>query len=270
MTLLARVFVFSLAPFAVALGQAIGLGSVHGTAVDPTGTIVPDVEITIVDLNRTTRTTHDGWFVVDSIPAGIHQVRARRAGFELIALSLQVLVNDVTYADFVMRPLVTELAPVTVRGTASDTRDAPSEFTQRMANGQGTYFTAADIERLRPRRVSDMLRRVPGLAVLPNGEIFSGRGVVTINSKACAHGMPVYVDRVQVGGGSTGDPSSITDDALHRKPDWLSPTATSRSMIDGVKPQDIAGIEVYKGPATTPASVPGMTSSCGSILIWTK
>jgi TonB-dependent Receptor Plug Domain len=170
----------------------------------------------------------------------------------------------------VLKPLVPELAPVTVRGTASVTRDTPSEFTQRMTNGQGIYFTAADIEKLRPHRVSDMLRRVPGLTILLNGEVFSGRGVVTIRSGACAHGMPVYVDRVQVGGGSTGDPSSITDDALHRKPDWLSPTAASRSAIDGIKPQDIAGIEVYKGPATTPASVPGMTSSCGSILIWTK
>jgi hypothetical protein len=270
MTLVARVFALSLTAFTAARAQANGLGSIHGTAVDPTGSIVPGVEITILDLNRTARTTRDGWVVLDSVPAGLHHIRARRAGFAFIELSLEVLANDVTYADFVMKPPVTELAPVTVRDIASDTRDAPSEFAQRMANGQGIYFTAADIEKLRPHRVSGMLPRIPGLNILPNGEIFSGRGVVTIRSGACAHGMPVYVDRVQVGGGSTGDSASITDDALNRKPEYLSPTATSRSVIDGIKPQDIAGIEVYKGPATTPASVPGMTSSCGSILIWTK
>ncbi len=223
-----------------------------------------------MDLNRTTLTTRDGWFVLDSVPSGVHQIRARRAGFEFISLSLQVLVNDITYADFVMKRFVPELAPVTVRSAAPDTRGAPSEFTERVANGQGTYFTASDIEKVKPRRISDMLRRVPGLSILPNGEIFSGRGVVSINTKACAHGMPVYADRVLVGGGSEGDPSSIDDDALHRKPEWLSPTAASRSVIDGIKPQDIAGIEIYKGPATAPATLSGSTSSCGEILIWTK
>jgi hypothetical protein len=268
--LITRVFALSFAAFAVARGQANDLGSIHGTAVDPTGSIISDVEVTIIDLNRRTLTTHNGWFVLDSIPSGVYQVRARRAGFEFIVLSLQVPANDVTYADFVMKPLVAQLAPVMVRSTAADTRGAPPEFTQRMANAQGVYFTAADIEKVHPRRISDMLRRVPGLLILPNGEIFSGRGVVTVNSKACAHGMPVYVDRVLVGGGSEGDPASINDDALHRKPEWLGATAESRSVIDGVKPQDIAGIEVYKGPATAPATLSGSTSSCGEILVWTK
>jgi Carboxypeptidase regulatory-like domain/TonB-dependent Receptor Plug Domain len=270
MTLIARVFALSLAAFAVAHGQGNGLGSIRGTAVDPTGSIIPDVEITIVDLNRTTLTTRNGWFVLDSVPSGLHQVRARRAGFKFIALSLQVPVNDVTYADFVMKPLVMELAPVTVRSTAPDTRGAPPEFTERMANGQGTYFTAADIEKVHPHRVSDMLRRVPGLSVLPNGEIFSGRGVVSVKLNPCPYGMPVYVDRVQVGGGSGGDPGSILDDTLYRKPEWMSPMAASRSVVDGIKPQDIAGIEIYKGPATTPATLSGKTSPCGEILIWTR
>ena len=69
-----------LAAFAVARGQSNALGSIRGTAVDPTGRIIPDVQITIIDLNRATLTTRDGWFVFDSIPSGAHQVRARRAG----------------------------------------------------------------------------------------------------------------------------------------------------------------------------------------------
>jgi hypothetical protein len=270
MTLIARVFALSLAAFAVARGQSNPLGSIRGTAVDPTGRIIPDVQITIIDLNRATLTTRDGWFVFDSIRSGPHQIRARRAGLEFQVVNLQVLANDVTYVDFVMRPLVTQLAPVTVRTTAPDARGAPPEFTERMTNGQGTYFTAADIEKVHPHRVSDMLRRVPGLSVLPNGEIFSGRGVVSVKSNPCPHGMPVYVDRVQVGGGSGGDPASIFEDTVYRKPEWMSPTAASRSVVDGIKPQDIAGIEVYKGPATAPASLAGSTSSCGEILIWTR
>ena len=168
-----------------------------------------------------------------------------------------------------MKPLATELAPITV-STARDTRGAPLEFSQRVESGQGTYFTAADIEKAHPRRVSDMLRRVSGLNIRPNGDVFSGRGASSINSEPCVHGMPIYVDRVLIGGGSVGDPTSLTGDTLHRTAEWLSPTAGSRSVIDGMKPQDIVGIEIYKGPATAPATIPGATSSCDVILVWTK
>jgi len=270
MTLLARVAALSIVVAAAADGQSARLGSIRGTAVNGAGTIIPDVEITIVDLSRATSTTSAGWFVLDSVPAGVHHIRARRAGFQFVELDLAVPVNDVTYADFVMRSLTTELAPVTVRGNASETHAADPRFSERMASGQGIYFTAADIEKHHPHRTTDMLRRVSGLTILPNGEVYSGRGIVTLKTAACIHGMPVYVDGVQVGGGDMGDPASIMDDKLHRSAEWLSPTATSRAVIDGVKPETITGIEIYKGPATALASIPGTTSSCGAILIWTR
>ena len=260
----------AVAAHALAAQSPTAIGSIRGTAVDPSGKVAPGVEIIIVDLNRSAQTTRDGWFVFDSITAGVHQLRARRVGYETVSLSLQVLANDVTYADIVMKPLVAELTPVLVQEKTRDTGGAPLEFAQRVASGQGTYFTEADIKKVNPRRMSDMLARVPGLHVLPNGEVFSSRGVVSINTDACAHGIPVYVNRVLVGGGSAGDPTSISDDMSHRKPEWMSPTAASRSIIDGIKPQDIVGVEVYNGPATAPATVPGTTSSCGVILIWTK
>src|SRR6476661_4713157 len=109
MPLLARVAALSILAVAAADGQSVRLGSVRGTAVNPSGAIVPDVEISIVDLGRATRTTAAGWFVLDSVPAGIHHVRARRAGFQFVELDLEVSFNDVTYADFVMKPLATEL-----------------------------------------------------------------------------------------------------------------------------------------------------------------
>jgi len=254
----------------LAAQSPIAPGSIRGTTVDLSGKIVSGVEITVIDLNRSAQTTGGGWYVFDTISPGNHQLRARRVGYETVSLSLQVLSNDVTSADIVMKPLVVQLTPVLVADKIRDTRGAPLEFAQRAATGQGTYFTSADIEKLRPHRVSELLRRVSGIKVLPNGEIFSGRGITTINTRACEHGMPVYVDRILVGGGSEGDPASITDDALGRKADFMSPTSASRSAVDGIKPENIAGIEVYNGPATAPSTISGTTSSCGVILIWTR
>src|SRR5438105_2266022 len=79
----------SFAAFALAAGQGAGSGSIRGTAVDTSGKLIPGVEIAIVDLNRVTRTTAGGWFVLDSVPAGAHQLRARRSGFEFVSRSLE-------------------------------------------------------------------------------------------------------------------------------------------------------------------------------------
>jgi hypothetical protein len=35
-------------------------------------------------------------------------------------------------------------------------------------------------------------------------------------------------------------------------------------------PKEIAGIEVYDGPATVPAQFSGMDRRCGMVLVWTK
>ena len=35
-------------------------------------------------------------------------------------------------------------------------------------------------------------------------------------------------------------------------------------------PREIAGIEVYSGPATTPAQFSGLDRRCGLIAIWTR
>jgi hypothetical protein len=36
------------------------------------------------------------------------------------------------------------------------------------------------------------------------------------------------------------------------------------------RPSDLAGIEIYSGPATVPAQYLGQRTTCGVILFWTK
>jgi Carboxypeptidase regulatory-like domain len=248
-------------------------GTIQGIAVDPSGAVVSGVEIQLGDTGVATQLTHTGQYRFDSVAIGSHSLVARKLGFQSVMLKLEVLPNAITYADLVMKPATTTrttLAPVTVNASSTGDGSAPSGFLQRAATGQGTFFTESDIARIRPKRVSDLMRRVSGVTVAPNGEVYSGRGVVTLKTTACEYGMPVFIDNVQVGGGDMGDPESLNDRSMNRKPDFMSPTSTSRSPIDGLKPSNSAGIEIYKGPATAPPDVPGTTSACGAILIWTK
>jgi len=253
---------------------ACGKGVWEGSAVDTAGRIRAGVGIELSDLGVRSQTNRNGFFRFDSVGAGSHTLKARKIGTLEVSVVFQVLRDDVTSVDVVMKPVraeaATPLAPVTVSADSRGSSGDQWGFLERKAGGQGTYFTSSDIEKIRPHRVSDLMRRVPGLKIFPNGEVFSNRGIVTINTESCAYGMPIYVDNVQVGGGAMGDPESLTDRTMNRKPDFMSPTSTSRSPIDGLKPSQISGIEIYNGPATAPSTISGTTSSCGAILIWTK
>lgn len=249
-----------------AFAQPIRSGSIFGTAADSTGLLLSDVQLDVEDINRGTRTSAQGWFRIDSVEEGIHLLVARRLGFQPIVLSVRVVANDITYADLILRPNMHSLAPVTVRGTVSSA-SASTGFDGRMGTGQGTYFTADDIEKIGPSKISNLLRRVPALRVSANGEVFSSRGKVSLLSKACANGLPIYVDNVLFGGGRSDDPSTLSDGFFGK---GSSQNPVVRTAIDLVDPSRIAGIEIYSGPATVPANIAGANSSCGAILIWTK
>lgn len=243
--------------------------AIEGIALDTSGALLSDVQIELVGSGRSKRTAVNGSYQFDSVEIGTHKLRARKLGFQPESLVVQV-VDRGTRADFMMTPAATTLAALTIIASRRGALTAPLGFRQRMASSQGTFFTDSDMVRLRPRRVSDLMRKVGGLVVTVNGQVFSSRGTVTIKTDACKYGVPVFIDNVQVGGGNMGDPESVTDDALSRKPDFIGAGSTSRSTIDGVKPGDIAAIEIYSGPATAPATLGGAASSCGAILIWTK
>ena len=104
----------------------------------------------------------------------------------------------------------------------------------------GKFFTAAEIEARNPRVVTDLLRTIPGTRLIPS----AGQNLVTFRDRNC---LPlVWID---------GTPASTA---------YLDP--------DVVEPHSLAGIEVYKGPATVPSVFMGERGkgSCGVIALWTK
>lgn len=247
------------------------MAAIEGRAIDSSGAPLFGVEVQLLDAPLSARTDSSGRYRLASVVPGLHVVSARKLGFEPASLVVEVAASGIARADFTMTAArVVSLAPITVRSTSSGGLTAPAAFHERMSSGQGKFLTDSDLVRLHPRLLSDVIRRVAGLVVTPNGQVFSGRGVVTLNTDACRYGVPIFVDGVQVGGGNVGDPESLTDDALSRKPDFINPTSTSKSVLDQLKPASVAGIEIYSGPATAPASIAGAVSSCGAILIWTK
>jgi hypothetical protein len=169
------------------------------------------------------------------------------------------------YSEFILTPLSIELDEVVVVGERTAGVVARSaEFERRRLRGYGHYITREDIERRQPRKLSELLGRIPGVIVIPDvkGALLriQSRGEYSIlNKKRGALGdaglgcIPDYfVDGVRV--------NILTGRGAENE----------ISIDDVVQARDVDGIEVYKGPATTPPRFRQTDSGCGAIVIWTR
>jgi hypothetical protein len=196
-------------------------------------------------------------------------ILVRSGGYAPAAFSVVLPPGKTHRVKIVLTPEGVTLAPVVVEGVSAE---APRDFLARRAHGQGTYFTSEDIAKAKPRKISDMLRRVTGLKIQMKGEIYGNRGFSSINdyTNACMHGMAIFIDNTHIGGGDMGDPTSTTGDQTRTHAEYVGPASDLRSQLDAINPDDVAAIEVYPGPATVPASLQGAATACGAVYIWTK
>lgn len=189
----------------------------------------------------------DGAFAIQAAQLrwGANRLEFRRMGYAPKAVLLGAPTHEVDITTEVeLAPLAVAMPEVVVEGDRTVyVYGRLREFEYRRKSGLGYYFTRADIERLQPLYVSDLLWRVPGVMVSPSS---SGTNNV----------------RFLRGGGCT--PAFFLDGMP------LNPVAGLETNIDDmVLPDEVAGIEVYKGPATVPGRF-GMLGSCGIVAVWTR
>lgn len=195
----------------------------------------------LIDGADVRRATNDhGFLRLSGLPDGVSLVEVRSLGFKSWKerVSLKAGVTTGLLAELLVDPIA--LAQLEVEARESTLRRRG--FYDRRRTGSGTFITRDQLERMRVRSLSDVLRRVGGIHVgsdsrgLPPARI---RGQQTI-----AGGCPIqyFVDGV----------------------------ATFAMNIDEVRPGDVEGIEIYRGAASIPAAFKRGTASCGVILLWTR
>ena len=126
-------------------------------------------------------------------------------------------------------------------------------FHSRLRTGMGTYFTREDIERIKPAYVSDLITHVPGLNVRTTGSgferhIYSGR----------AAGVP------------RDCPALIYVDGFLLNPRTGGGEVTGMTLDEAVRPQNVEGIEVYRGLSTIPAEFLHPDAQCAVVAVWTR
>lgn len=248
-----------LAALALLAAGPLAAQSIRGHVLDAgTGQPVAEATVALVSAEgrvlERERTDAAGAFSLAVREPGTYRVRAERIGYRAVAtLPLEAGMRDVVDVELRMSTAEVVIDPLTVTARRQPPRLAALDaagFYQRERSGLGRFLRREDIDRTRPREMSDVLRRLPGVRMIPVGRF--GQFHVAMSRAASASAQTgvclprLYLDGnpIQLGAGETLD--------------------------DLAQPEEIEAVEIYNGPAATPGVYGGAQSACGVIAMWTR
>ncbi len=213
--------------------SSVPSGRLIGRLVDrETGRPVATAAVSVVGRPAESASDGQGRFRLTGVPAGRHELRVRRLGYAPLRHVVDVTSGRTTELEVGLVREPVELEPLVVSTTRSRRLEIKGFYERKHWGellGLGTFYTAEDIERRNPLRISHMIEELPSIR----------RGLH--NARAGCR-LSVYLDNVRVG---------LDLDAF-------------------VLPIEVAGVEVYKGPASLPAEFGGSDSRCGVVAVRTK
>jgi hypothetical protein len=222
-----------------------------GVVVDQeTGEGVAGAELVVRDTAEAVQgravSDDDGAFVIDLEGGGIFSLAVSRVGYQSFSYdTVEVAAGERVVLEVRLGVRAVPLEPVVVSARSRVRAPAIERFYERLERGRragtGHFFDRSDIEALQPSRVSDLLRRVSGVRVVP------GRGGHEDAVRMRGDCIPaLFIDGSQIN-------RADRHDSLDR---YVSTLA-------------IEGVEVYRGPATAPAEYFDR-HGCGVVLVWTR
>jgi hypothetical protein len=222
-----------------------------------TGRPVSGAEVSIVELAVSTHTDMTGAFALPNLPPGSYSLRLRSVGYS--PLEQSVLLGQVSTPPLVlsMSPAATELAEVSV--AADRASGSLTDFDRRRTSGQGgTFLLRPMLESREGSTLSDVLRsHASSIRLVRRRE--GGRAAAAQRFQGSTDSraprecyMQIVVDGVRLFApsqfGSGNPPPDIDQFALNT----------------------LEGVEVYAGPAQTPAEFGGRDATCGTLVLWTR
>ncbi|HEY4217354.1 MAG TPA: carboxypeptidase regulatory-like domain-containing protein [Gemmatimonadaceae bacterium] len=190
----------------------------------------------------------NGRFRIANVPAGQYLIIVKRVGYRPISGIIDVPPADTLRLAYTMEQApAAALDPVVVTATAPTLR--LREFEQRMKSGVGQFMDQAEIDQRNSVYATELFRKFLSVTVSPSRTTsiteyyaLSKREGGDPNVGACP--MQVYLDQVPL------------------------PTPFNLDLLPS--PKQLAGIEIYSGPATIPPQFAGPNTSCGVVLVWTR
>ena len=219
--------------------------TITGVVVDSSRRALPYVNVQVGSMR--TATTESGRFLIRFEGRSQAKVSFRRMGFVPIDTLLTPGDSSLTV---VMLPLAVRLSTVEVLGANMSHKLELRGFYERMRDvergiNRGYFITPEDLDSRKPNFITQMLEGYPSIRV--NSQ-YGQHNARLLGVGNCA--MTVYLDGARVVGGfnpRSEDPINVL-----------------------VKPNEIAGVEIYPRNVGAPPQYQSLNGSCGIVVIWTK
>lgn len=197
-----------------------------------------EVRILVVGTRLTASTDGQGRFRFQEMPVGRQALQIEYMDTVSDRMDVLVRADRRNNLDILLGVEVVPLPTLTVTVDNSLIPGKLTGFYRRMDREPGVFITRQDILERRPNVTSDLLRRVPGVrvgALRPGGAPYS----MARNNRDCQ--VEFFLD---------GARAPFLD-------------------IDALPPEDLDGIEIYRGPSEVPPAF-RRRQTCAAIILWTR
>lgn len=238
------------------LGAQESTGTISGRVIDSASTQpLTSVTVAVEGTERRALTRADGSFTITLVPAGTHQVRARRIGYGTRQVSVTVAAGGTANVDIAMTAQAAALSEVVVTGYGTQRREAISGSVSTIDADAAKVGVIVNANQM-------LQGRVAGVQMVANsGEPGAGAQIrIRGGTSVSASNDPLYViDGMPIQNeGAAPDAPGIAS----------INSALGRSPLNSINPDDIESITVLKDASAT--AIYGSRGANGVVLIQTK
>jgi hypothetical protein len=217
-----------------------GRATVSGVVYNGAGRGIPQADVNVTGAASTTTTDSTGHFTLRNLPSGTQTLVVKRVGYAVTPTTVEISAAKPASVIIKLNQAAPTLEKVTV--TAKWEQELKKiGFTDRKKSGLGRYQTREEIESHLPQNITDVFATTPGLQV----DYTSGQNP-TLKSSRGGGCVNYFVDGIQYKEQSPGD------------------------INDYMRPTEIEATEVYNSEETPGEFQSAGSTSCTTILIWTK
>ncbi len=221
-------------------------GIIDGIVTDTNLVALNAATVSILGSSIRVTTGDNGRFRIAGLHNGSYVLTVNHIGYVPIAVAMGVAERDTLRPSFTLRPIARALDTMIVSERSLTQRMKEFEDRRNIVLA-GNSITGDEIEKRNSVYVADTIRFVPSIGIAEKRA-----GVRVAQNIRGSNGVP----------GVPGCPFQLFLDGL--------PMPPLTNLANLPPPKDLAGIEIYSGPATIPLQYKYGTSSCGVILFWTK
>lgn len=233
-------------PKLIASPLADTVGWLRGIVVDSAGQPLAHAEVRIAETGTTVLTGDDGAFAMQMHADRAYTLEVRAVGYRSSRTIVRAAAVTSAELRIELHRLTQHLNAVRVEGRLAGSAELASFERRWLRSVGGVFVTGAEL-RLRPGfEVSDAMRGVPGLRVLPAANGRQRLEATGMGGRRCA--PVVFLDGVPLSGKSVQAPHLLIDEVIYR--------------------EEVAAIEIYSRSAMVPAHFVDF-ADCGAVAVWT-